>query len=110
MQDRLNWLEPWDELCTTSFSFENELYKEIGEHHILYGKKVTAIGRRYDCDDFLFKVHDSEIRYAVVHLTYSMKREENPMYPRTKVFKDMNEWIDKCMIPDNSEYMVGEEE
>jgi hypothetical protein len=110
MLDNISWLEPWDELCTEPVSFENELYKEVGEYHILYGKKVTAVGRRYDCDDFLFKIHDSEFEYAVVHLTYSSKREGNPKFPRTKVFRDINDWIERCMIPDHSEYTVGEED
>ncbi len=63
-------LKPWDKLNTEASSIEIELYKEIGTYHILYGKKVKAIGRRYDCDDILFQVHDAEFKFAVVHLTY----------------------------------------
>lgn len=104
MDKNISWLEPWDYLCTEPNSFEQELYFEVGEQHVLYGKKVTAIGRRYDCDDFLFQVYDSEFNYAVVHLTYSRMREKNPSFPRTKLFKDLNDWINNCMIPDHLEY------
>ncbi|HEX9059358.1 MAG TPA: hypothetical protein VF941_04195 [Clostridia bacterium] len=109
MNNIINWLEPWDELCTEPSSFEKELYKEVGELHILYGKKVSAIGRRYDCDDFLFQIHDSEFKYAVVHLTYSSKKEKSPNWPRTKTFKDINDWIDNCMIPVHEEYTICDE-
>lgn len=106
----INWLEPWDSLCTDPNFFENEFYTEVGEQHILYDRKVTVTGRRYDCDDFLFQVHDSEYGFAVVHLTYSKMREKDPNYPRTKLYKDLNDWINRCMIPDHSEYMLGEED
>lgn len=106
----IEWLEPWDNLCTKPSSFERELFSEVGNQHILYGKRVKALGRRYDCDDFLFQVFDSEFSYAVVHLTYSKKVEGNPNYPKTKVYKDLDDWLNKCMLPDHSEYMLGEEE
>ena len=108
MDKDYKWLEPWDSLCTEPSSFEKELYNEVGEKHILYGKKVMAIGRRYDCDDFLFRIYDADFNFAVVHLTYSGRKEESFKYPRTKVYKDLNDWINRCMIPDNSEYMLCE--
>jgi hypothetical protein len=109
MVNNIKWLEPWDSLCTEPSSFEKEFYNEVGEQHILYGKKVIAIGRRYDYDTFLFHVDNSEFRFAVVHLTYSLK-EEDSNYPKTKLYKDLNDWINRCMIPDHSEYMLGEED
>jgi len=110
MVNNINWLEPWDSLCADPSCFEKELYKEVGAQHILYGKKVTALGRRYDCDEVLFQVSDSEFYFVVVHLTYTAKSDEDPNYPRTKVYKNLNDWIDKCMISDHSEYILGEEE
>lgn len=109
MVNDINWLEPWDSLCTEASSFEKELYSEVGKQHILYGKKVKAIGRRYDCDDILFKVCDSELSFAVVHLTYSNKREEDSKYPRTKIYKDLHDWITNCMTPDHLKYVLDEE-
>jgi hypothetical protein len=108
MDKVINWLEPWDSLCIDPTYFEKELYNEVGENHILYGKKVIAIGRRYNCDDVLFQVYDSEFSFAVVHLTYSGIKEENSNYPRTRVYTDFEDWVNRCMIPDNSEYMLCE--
>ena len=45
----------------------------------------------------------------MVHLTYSYKREKESKYPRTTVYKDLNHWINECMIPDHSEYTLDEE-
>ncbi|KGK90131.1 hypothetical protein [Clostridium sp. HMP27] len=110
MDNNINWLEPWEDLCTNPSYFEKEFYNEVGEQHVLYGKRVVAIGRRYDCDEVLFQVHDSKFGFAVVHLTYSKGREDDPKYPKTKVYKDLNDWISKCMISDHLEYMTNEEE
>jgi len=108
MSLNIDWLEPWDKLHIDSISFENELYKEIGTSHILNGKGVTAIGRRYDCDDILFQVYDAEFKYAVVHLTFSTEREENPIFPYTTIYMDLNDWINRGMKPDNEEYLFEE--
>ncbi len=93
---------------TEASSFETELYKEVGTSHVLYGKMVTAVGRRYDCDDVLYQVHDAEFRYAVVHLTYSTKREENSDVPCTIIYIDLNDWINRGMKPDNEDYLCEE--
>lgn len=99
----IDWLEPWDSLCTEGSLFEQELYKELGKNHVLYSKKVTAIGRRYDCDDFLYEINDIEFKFAVVHLTFSDK-DESGTYPRTKLYKDLDDWINRCMIPQHNEF------
>ena len=109
MTSDINWLEPWDSLTVESNYFEKELYREVSEQHILFNKTVTALGRRYDCDDVLFEIHNSVFNFAVVHLTYSSRREEEQRYPRTKTYKDLNHWINECMIPDHSEYTLDEE-
>ncbi|MEQ8154377.1 MAG: hypothetical protein ABRQ25_05775 [Clostridiaceae bacterium] len=108
MTDEINWLEPWGSLCTVPDYFEKELYNEVGILHVLYGKTVTAIGKRYDCDDVLFRVYDSKFRYEVVHLTYSKSKinKINLKYPKTKLYECLDDWINKCMIPDHSEYMI----
>lgn len=98
----IDWLEPWDSLCTEGSSFEQELYKELGENHVLYSRKVTAIGRRYDRDDLLFEINDIEFKFAVVHLTFSGK-DESGTYPRIKLYKDLDDWINRCMIPEHNE-------
>ena len=91
MVSDINWLEPWDSLSAAPNYFEKNFYREVGEQHVL------------------FQVHDSEINFAVVHLTYSYKREKESKYPRTIVYKDLNHWINVRMIPDHSEYTLDEE-
>lgn len=44
-----------------------ELRRELHPQHPLYGKAVTAIARRIDCDDVIFAVNN---RFALVHLTW----------------------------------------
>ena len=110
MMGKIDWLEPWDSICTDPIYFEKELYNEIGRKHILYGKKVSAIGRRYDCDDILFQVSDSSFILAVVHLTYAKKTEDSMQWPKTTTYKDLNTWINECMIPAHSEYVLDGEE
>lgn len=83
----IDWLEPWEPLCTAPDCFENELYHEVCEHHILFGRKVSAIGRRYDCDDILFQVLDTDFNYAVVHLTYSRKTEVKSLIRKQQYIK-----------------------
>jgi hypothetical protein len=46
---------------------------------------TTSIGRRYNYDDVLFKVTNSEFYFAAVHLTYYSKREEKPNQVRLRV-------------------------
>lgn len=41
MANNINWLEPWDSICTKPTSFEKELYIEVGVEHILFGKGVS---------------------------------------------------------------------
>ena len=104
MDINIEWLEPWDSLCSDGGSFEEELYKELGKNHILYSKKVSAIGRRYDRDEYLFQVSDPDFKIAVVHLTFSGKKENDNNFPRTKIYKDINDWISNCMMIDHYEF------
>jgi len=77
--------------------------KNQEKNHILHDKKVSAIGRRYDRDKFLFQVNDLGFEVAVVNLTFSVK-EENNNFPKIKLYKDLNDWINNCMIPDHYEF------
>jgi len=104
MDKNIEWLEPWDSLCTNGISFEQELYNEVGRNHVLYMKTVTAIGRRYDRDEFLFQVNSSEFKIAVVQLTFSGKKLTDSNYPKTRLYIDFNDWINNCMIPDHIEF------
>lgn len=70
--------------------FEKELAREVCPEHILSGVTAKCIARRYDRDDFLFRVGLEDHEYAVVHLTWS--KETSPDCPWVKPFKDFEEF------------------
>lgn len=43
--------EPW---FWTNDDMSVQLKWEVGKRHVLYGKNVRTLARRYDQDDFLF--------------------------------------------------------
>lgn len=53
-------IEPWDFIeeygPNNKAAMEEEARKEISPEHPLYGKSLTAIARRADCDDVLFEI------------------------------------------------------
>jgi hypothetical protein len=96
-------LEHWENV-DNGLRLENELYREIGEGHILHNVKIKAIARRCDCDDVLFEITGETARFAFVHLTWSGKKELDPRWPATTIYKGFEEWGMMCMIPINKEY------
>jgi hypothetical protein len=82
----------------------SELEREVGEGHVLFGKKVSALAVRQDCDDVLFEILGDRGACAVVHLTWSMKTEPTPKFPWTEVFPSIQEWNSLRMIPDHEDF------
>lgn len=103
----VQWLEPWYPVDIRSEFFELELYKEVAACHALYGKKVKAVARRCDRDDFLFELEGCPYKYALVHLTWN--KETTPQYPHTVLYRDIEEWIHQRMEKDYQEYMPYED-
>ncbi|MBX2925458.1 MAG: hypothetical protein KF746_24890 [Chitinophagaceae bacterium] len=99
--DELQLLEPWYSLPDIDPRFGEELYLEISKDHILYGEKVNAIARRQDNDDVLFELIDSKNKYAVVHLTWKSKIENDPNYPKTEIFKNWLDLYNKRIVSDH---------
>ncbi len=95
------WTWPWEKIKHPSPShvIEDELKRELNEKHILYGKKVEAIGRRVNQDDILFKIPPDN-SYAVVHLTYSGEREADHRFPRTQMYLSLKDWIGNGLLKD----------
>ncbi|MBK7556317.1 MAG: hypothetical protein IPI55_17475 [Flavobacteriales bacterium] len=87
---QVDWLIPWHPVDDPAVrrSLLAVLQREIPKGHVLAGASLTVIGRRQDCDDVLFALSDG--RVAIVHLTWSGKRERFPDLPRTKIF---DHWI-----------------
>ena len=81
-----------------------ELHREIVDGHPLHGPSAFAVGRRIDCDDVLFCVDHPSYTLAVVHLTWRMKPEPDPIWPHTQLFADWEDWIENCLKPDHAEH------
>ncbi|MGD9125978.1 MAG: hypothetical protein PVH19_01260 [Planctomycetia bacterium] len=97
----IDFKEPWVKVEQAAGSLVYELQREIANDHLLWGKKVRAIARRIDSDDVLFEVEGIEPTYAVVHLTYSGKREQDPTFPAVTLFSSLDQWMREEMIPDH---------
>ena len=67
---------------------ETELPRECCSTHVLFGKKATALGRRWKRDDVLFRLEDGG--FAQVHLTWH--QESNPNWPHTEIYLTFDEW------------------
>ncbi len=98
----IEWIEPWERIESSGSDLVTELQKELPPEHSLYGLKVSAIAHRIDCDDVLFQVEDGS--FAVVHLTWSGKQDQNVKFPWTTKYSDFDEFIEKALIPDAKEY------
>ena len=102
------WREPWAPI--PSPQFEERLAKEAGRKHVLYKRRVVAVGRRQDNDDVLFYLPDGPAVLAVVHLTWSTRTPEpDSRFPWTDLYQSVQEWIDQRMIPDAEEWTAPNE-
>ena len=100
---QIQWRDPWYALPSEeAHKAEKELRFEVSGDHILFQRSITALGRRQDCDVFLFHLEGGPPSFAVVHLTY--QSESRPEWPHTKVFDSLAVWLEECMIPDAEEF------
>jgi hypothetical protein len=99
------WLEPWE---PAPAGLEAELAREVGRGHPLAGRSAVSVGRRVDCDDVLFFLPDGPQPFAVVHLTWSGRREASPGWPSTAFYSSAEDWAERRMKPDHLEYAGGE--
>ncbi|CAJ0733426.1 hypothetical protein CJ026_002450 [Ralstonia pickettii] len=102
----MEWLEPWsstqdlgDALCD---SFVRELQSEVARGHAMFGLPIRLVARG-EGDDALFEITDGSSRVAVVHLTWS-KVEEVPPWPESTLYSSIQEWAQKCMLPEHEEW------
>jgi hypothetical protein len=99
------WLEPWFELSLADrAAFEAELCKEIGVGHLLEGIRTLAVGKSASNDDVLFQLFEVEHEYAVVHLTWTGKREGYKDWPFTQLYKTWYDFLVQRMAGDNVGY------
>jgi hypothetical protein len=94
-------MKPWQQVENSAF-YEKELKREITFFHVLYWKKVNAIGIRTDRDDVLFEVLNGRNKYAVVHLTYAKERSRK--FPLTRFYKDWADVYKNRLLEDQKEW------
>lgn len=113
---------PWDTISVGSkIGLENELRKETEPHesfwkrlfdneHRLAGANYSALARFAPADDVLFEISGvaENIRFAVVHLTWTHRREKWPHFPSVSYYHDLQEFAEARMNPDNEEYRYDE--
>jgi hypothetical protein len=98
------FLEPWNAISEDNGEgLVAELYKEVIKGHPLYGKQVSLIARRYDCDEILVKVVKEKI-WASVHLTWSMKPEQTSTVPFTVVFNSWEAVYKQLILVDHQDF------
>jgi hypothetical protein len=102
----IEWLYPWQPILTLETgkqcAFESELKAELGGKHLLFNHAVSAraIAHRADCDDVLFWLPNYSKPFAIVHLIWHGKVEENPNFPSTTLLGSIKEFIDDYMFPE----------
>jgi hypothetical protein len=101
--EAIPWLLPWE---PSDVPLEDQLQREVGRVHPLYGRKAITIGRRVDNDDVLFFLPDGPAPLAVVHLTWSGRREERAEWPSTILYASLQDWVERCMKADHLEYTL----
>ncbi len=97
MSDAFEWDGDWYAVTseTERRELEDELAQELCSGHILFGVRVVAMGRRWRCDDVLFRLEDG--RYAQLHLT--RRKESNSTFPTTDIYASFDEW--KALPPED---------
>jgi hypothetical protein len=93
-------LEPWGPLSLErQKSLEAELARELHADHVLAGRSLRAVAARADQDDVLFEVDG--IGFAVVHLTWSGRRESSAQWPSSQLFPSLEDWRERGMKADH---------
>lgn len=98
------YLLPWEAVETPlSQPAPGRLADEIAPGHVLEGKRVRMIARRVDTDDVLYEVMTEPPSFAVVHLTWSDRRQTNPQFPWTTLYDSMDRFRE-AMLRDAEAY------
>jgi hypothetical protein len=95
------WLQPWQPISKQGReAYRLELELELTPSHPLYDQHFTPIARTCDGDDILVELRGTACRFVVVHLTFTGRPEPDSRWPRSIFFRDVDDWIMRCMIPD----------
>lgn len=105
--DNIKLLTPWrviddsQEAANRAERLSTRLQSEVPPKHVLYGLKVAAVATRIDRDDVLFELAGGDMPLAVVHMTW--RKETDPRWPNTKLFRNWEQWVREEMIPAHEE-------
>jgi len=95
------WLSPWQPISLQGReAYKLELDLELSPAHPLYEQEFIPIARTCDGDDILFGLKGTACRLVVVHLTFTGRPEPDGRWPRAIFYRDIDDWIMRCMIPD----------
>jgi hypothetical protein len=99
----IDYREPWYEIDDPSMrdKFRVELEREVSHGHVLYGRAAEVVARRDDRDDFLVSLEGDG--WAIVHLTWRMAPETDPIWPATQVF-DSGDEVQERLAQDAHEW------
>lgn len=105
--DDFELLEPWENFLDDSHrkAFEQQLSKELGRSHPLYGDVKRVLVHRGDCDDVLVELNGRAGSHAVVHLSWSSGRSDSPDFPRFQAFPTENAWRQQ-MARDHEDWAI----
>lgn len=110
---KIEMLTPWSAFAElfdqqgAAQMLATRLKNDLPQGHVLEHCDVRAVARRSDKDYVLFEIIGAESRLAVVHMTW--RKESDPHWPSTRVFRNWREFADKAMIPDHREFTAGSE-
>ncbi|HYL74548.1 MAG TPA: hypothetical protein VEU96_10105 [Bryobacteraceae bacterium] len=95
------FLKPWEPLYGDRAKyFEQELARELPEHHPLCSKRYTALAKTEVSDDILYCLDDGT--YAQVHLTFTKGPPERPGWPGHQAFEALADWMVGRMLADHT--------
>jgi len=93
------WRKPWWPVRPEHApAIEAELRREMCAGHVLFGKHVSAIGRRQDQDDFLFALSDDRYVLACVHLGFGKRTNSDPRWPETYLYESLSAWEERLAL------------
>jgi len=106
----MEWLDPWWSTSQMEEhfreSFRKQLESEVPPGHVLYKTPVKLIARG-NGDDALFEILDGTGRVAGVHLTWSRRQQRLP-WPVATIYANLEEWMEKVMLPEHREWLDDE--
>lgn len=94
-----SWPDAWRPITSEDGAqLMAELRRELHASHLLSNKQFHIIARRADSDDVLLRLGDDSI--AEVHLTWHGKTENDPTWPHTTLFANLDEWLQSTLNND----------